>query len=61
MPATPIKKLLSCEDKNLHKSAKKTKRLLRDPFIMSIFVNKVVTVGWVQGKSPQPPEVNEGF
>jgi len=41
----------------------KTKHLLWDTFIQSIFVNKVETVDWVKTRrvSPQPLEVNGDF
>jgi len=67
MPATPIKKLLSCEEKNLHKSAKKakTKHLLWNMFIQSIFVIKAVKVSWVKTRGEKSLtsllEVNRGF
>jgi len=45
------------------KSKNKNKTFAMGTIIQSIFVNEVVTLGWVklEGKSSQPPEANEGF
>jgi len=50
MPATSIKKLLSCKEKNRRKSAKNKTFAMGYVYRVDI-ANKVATVGWVKSRT----------
>jgi len=64
MPATPIKKLLSCKEKNRRKSGKKQKQNICNRirlYSWYVLVSCKSRLGKLEEKSLQPPEVNGDF